>query len=244
MGDFEGKVAIIFAASRGIGRAVALSLGSQGVAVLVNYATNLEKANEVVRAIKDAGGRAEAAQGDVSNALDVARVFDVTIARWGRVNIVVNAAGHSVFKPTIALTDDDFERVFAVNARGAMYVLREAATRIADSGRIIQFSTGGTKMSMPGTGLYSASKAAGEILALNLAKELGSRAITVNVVSPGATDTDGLVMPKEQIAQIVGMTPLGRLGQPADVADAVVFLASDQARWITGQNIQVNGGIL
>ena len=212
--------------------------------MLVNYAKNRSKGDDVVRAIEAAGGRAHAFQGDVSQAADVVRVFDEAFALWGRVDIVVNAAGQSLFKPIASLTDEDFDQVFSVNARGAMYVLREAANRIADGGRIVQFSTGGTKMTMPGTGLYAASKAGGELLALNLAKELGSRGITVNVVSPGATDTDGLVMPEEQIAQIVGMTPLGRLGQPADVADVVAFLVGDGARWVTGQNIQANGGML
>lgn len=244
MNRFTGKVAVVFAASRGIGRAVAERLGREGAAVVVNYASSRAKADEAVAAITGADGRAFAAQGDVSNAADVARVFDAAVERWGTIDVVVNAAGVSVFKPTAEITDADFDRVFAVNARGAMYVLREAARRVADGGRVVHFSTGGTKMTMPATGLYAASKAAGELLALNLAKELGPRGVTVNVVSPGATDTDGLIMPKEAIDQLVGMTPLGRLGRPADVADVVAFLASDDARWVTGQNLQANGGIL
>jgi 3-oxoacyl-[acyl-carrier protein] reductase len=241
---FKGKVAVVFAASRGIGRAIAERLGHDGAAVAVNYASNRAKADEVVAALDEAGGQAVAVQGDVANAADVARVFDEAIRRWARIDIVVNAAGVAVFKPTTELTDDDYERVFAVNARGALNVLRDAARRVGDGGRIIQFSTGGTKMAMAGAGLYAASKAAGEQLAFGLAKELGPRGITVNLISPGATDTDGLIMPKEAIEQLVGMTPLGRLGQPADVADVVAFLASDDARWITGQNLQANGGIL
>jgi 3-oxoacyl-[acyl-carrier protein] reductase len=211
---FKGKVAVVFAASRGIGRAVAERLGQDGAAVAVNYASNRQKANEVVAALDEAGGQAVAVQGDVANAADVARVFDEAIRRWARVDIVVNAAGVAVFKPTTELIDEDYERVFAVNARGALNVLREAARRVGRGGRIVQFSTGGTKMSTAGAGLYAASKAAGEQLALGLSKELGPRGITVNVISPGATDTDGLIMPKEAIEQMVGMTPLGRLGQP------------------------------
>jgi 3-oxoacyl-[acyl-carrier protein] reductase len=241
---FKGKVAVVFAASRGIGRAVAERLGHDGAAVAVNYASNRAKADEVVAALEEAGGQAVAVQGDVANAVDVARVFDEAIRRWARIDIVVNAAAVALFKPTTELTDEDYERVFAVNARGALNVLRDAARRVGDGGRIIQFSTGGTKMAMAGAGLYAASKAAGEQLALGLAKELGPRRITVNLISPGATDTDGLIMPKEAIEQLVGMTPLGRLGQPNDIADAVAFLASDDARWITGQNLQANGGIL
>jgi 3-oxoacyl-[acyl-carrier protein] reductase len=183
-------------------------------------------------------------QGDVANAADVARVFDEAIRRWARFDIVVNAAGVAVFKPTTELTRRRLRaRLCGQRSRRAQRPARRRAAR-GDGGRIIQFSTGGTKMAMAGAGLYAASKAAGEQLALGLAKELGPRGITVNLISPGATDTDGLIMPKEAIEQLVGMTPLGRLGQPADVADVVAFLASDDARWITGQNLQANGGIL
>jgi 3-oxoacyl-[acyl-carrier protein] reductase len=153
-------------------------------------------------------------------------------------------AGVSVFKPHVDLTDDDFDKIFSVNTRGAMYMLQAAATRIKDGGRIVQFSTGGTKMPLPGAGLYAASKAAGEQFALALAKEIGYRQVTVNLVSPGVTDTDGLIMPQAAIDQLIQQTPLGRLGQPGDIADVVAFLVSDDAHWMTGQNLQVNGGIL
>ena len=132
------------------------------------------------------------------------------------------------------MSDEDFNKIFSVNAIGAMYVLQEAAKRVKDGGRIVQFSTGGTMMPIPTGGLYAASKAAGERLAFALAKELGHRQVTVNVVSPGLTDTDGMIM----------QTPLGRLGQPGDVADVFAFLVSNDAPWVTGQNIQANGGIL
>ncbi len=244
MSRFAGKTALIFAASRGIGRAIAERLGGEGASVAVAYASNATKAAEVVAGITANGGQAFALQADVADATVVSAAYDDVLARWGKIDIVINAAARSVFKPTEALTDEDYEAAFSVNARGAMYVLREAARRVADNGRIIQFSTGGTKMTMAGAGLYAASKAAGELLALNLAKELGHRGVTVNVISPGVTETDGLVMPQPQIDQLIGMTPLGRLGQPGDVADVVAFLASDDARWITGQNLQANGGIL
>lgn len=241
---FKGRVAVVFAASRGIGRAVAERLGREGAAVVVNYASNRAKADEVVAAVEAGGGEAVAVQADVAKAPEVGAVFQEAARRWSKVDIVVNAAAVSVFKPTTELTDADYERVFAVNAHGALNVLREAARRVGDGGRIIQFSTGGTRMPMAGAGLYAASKAAGEQMALGLAKELGSRGVTVNLISPGATDTDGLIMPEAAIQQLVGMTPLGRLGRPEDVADVVAFLASDDARWITGQNLQANGGVL
>jgi len=238
------KVAIVTAASRGIGRAVAERLGKEGASVVVNYLSNQDKADQVVRAIVQADGSALAVRGDVSKRQDVTHLFDEAISHYGQVNLVVNVAGVSVFKPHQQLTDEDFEKVFGVNARGAMYVLQEAANRITDSGRIVQFSTGGTQMAVPAGGIYAASKAAGERFAFALAKELGERQITVNVVSPGVTDTDGLTMPPDAVEQLIAQTPLGRLGQPQEVADVVAFLVSDDARWMTGQNLQANGGIL
>lgn len=239
-----GKVAIVTASSRGIGRAVAKRLSRDGAAVAVNYISSPELAEAVVTDIIANGGRAIAVQGSVANKVDVARLFDETEQKLGAIDIVVNVAGVSVFKPHLELTDDDFEKVFAVNARGAMYVLQAAAKHIKDGGRIVQFSTGGTMMPIPAGGVYAASKAAGERFAFALAKEIGHRQVTVNVISPGVTDTDGLIMPKEAIDNLIGQTPLGRLGQPGDVADVVAFLVGDDAHWVTGQNIQANGGIL
>jgi 3-oxoacyl-[acyl-carrier protein] reductase len=212
--------------------------------VVVNYASNADKADEVVRSIEDSGGSAIAVQASVADKAEVVRLFDVATDRFGRVDVVVNMAGAFVEKPTVEVTDDDFDAVFAVNARGALYVLAEAARRISDGGRILHTSTGGTEMAMPNGGLYAASKAAGERIAFGLAKELGPRGITVNVVSPGVTDTDGLTLSGPAREQLVAQTPLGRLGQPQDVAEVYAFLASDEAGWVTGQLIQANGGIL
>lgn len=239
-----GKVALVTASSRGIGRAIAKRLSRDGAAVAVNYVSAPEKAEAVVQDIEERGGQAIAIQGSVANKEDVLRLFAETQQLLGAIDIVVNVAGASVFKPHIELTDDDFDKVFEVNAKGAMYVLQEAAKRVKDGGRIVQFSTGGTMMPVPAGGIYAASKAAGERLAFSLAKEIGHRQVTVNVVSPGVTDTDGLIMPKEAVNQLIQQTPLGRLGQPDDVADVVAFLVSEDAHWVTGQNIQANGGIL
>lgn len=236
--------AIVFAGSRGIGRATALRLARNGSSILLTYVSNKAAADEVVQLIEQHGGKAAAIQVEVANSADVKAAFDEAIRLYGKIDIVVNAAAVSVFGPFAALDESAYERAFAVNAKGAFNVLNQAATRVNDNGRVIQFSTGGTKMSMAGTGLYAASKAAGEQMALGLAKELGPRGITVNVVSPGVTDTDGLVMPQEQINILIAQTPLGRLGQPEDIADVIAFLASADGRWVTGQNIQINGGIL
>ncbi len=244
MSSLTGKVAVVTASSRGIGRSIALRLGRDGAAVAVNYVASPEKAEAVVKEIIAGGGRAIAIQGSVADRADVTRLFDETEKQLGSIDIVVNVAGVSVFKPHVDLTDDDFDKIFSVNTKGAMYVLQAAATRVKDGGRIVQFSTGGTKMPLPAAGLYAASKAAGEQFALALAKEIGHRQVTVNLVSPGVTDTDGLILAQEAIDHLVSQTPLGRLGQPQDIADVVAFLVGDDAHWMTGQNLQVNGGIL
>ncbi len=244
MSSLTGKIAIVTASSRGIGRAIAKRLSRDGAAVVVNYISAPDKAEAVVQEIAASGGRAIAIQGSVANKVDITRLFDETERQFGAIDIVVNVAGVSVFKPHLELTDEDFDKVFAVNARGAMYVLQAAADRVKDGGRIVQFSTGGTMMPIPAGGIYAASKAAGERFAFALAKEIGHRQVTVNVISPGVTDTDGLIMPQPAIDSLIGQTPLGRLGQPTDIADVVAFLVGDDAHWLTGQNLQVNGGIL
>jgi 3-oxoacyl-[acyl-carrier protein] reductase len=244
MSSLTGKVAIVTASSRGIGRSIALRLGKDGAAVAVNYVASPEKAEAVVQEIIANGGKAIAIQGSVANKADVTKLFDETERQFGSIDIVVNVAGVSVFKPHVDLTDEDFDQIFSVNTKGAMYMLQTAATRVKDGGRIVQFSTGGTKMPLAEAGLYAASKAAGEQFALALAKEIGHRQVTVNLVSPGVTNTDGLILPQPAIDHLIEQTPLGRLGQPGDIADVVAFLVSDDAHWMTGQNLQVNGGIL
>jgi 3-oxoacyl-[acyl-carrier protein] reductase len=244
MSSLTGKVAIVTASSRGIGRSIALRLGRDGAAVAVNYVASPEKAEAVVQEIIAHGGKAIAIQGSVANKTDVTKLFDETEQQLGSIDIVVNVAGAAVYKPHTELTDEDFEKVFSVNARGAMYMLQAAANRVKDGGRIVQFSTGATSMPIPTGGLYAASKAAGERFAFALAKEIGHRQVTVNVISPGVTDTDGLILPQPAIDHLISQTPLGRLGQPADIADVVAFLVGDDAHWMTGQNLQVNGGIL
>jgi 3-oxoacyl-[acyl-carrier protein] reductase len=229
MTKLTGKIAIVTASSRGIGRAIALRLGRDGSAVAVNYVASPEKAEAVVKEIIANGGRSIAIQGSVANKADVTRLFDETERQLGSIDIVVNVAGAAAYKLHTDLTDEDFDKVFSVNVKG---------------GRIIQFSTGATKQPRITGGLYAASKAAGEQFAFALAKEIGNRQVTVNVVSPGVTDTDGLILPQPAIDHLISQTPLGRLGQPGDIADVVSFLVGDDAHWMTGQNLQVNGGIL
>lgn len=239
-----GKNAIITGASRGIGRAIALRLAEDGASIAINYVTDERAAVDTANAILQAGGKAILVQGDMGVHADIVRMFDDAEQRLGRLDIVVASAGVSVFKPHALVTAEDFDRVFAVNARGVFFVLQEAARRVRDGGRIVHVSTAGTGMPYPAAGVYAGSKAAAERFVASLAKELGGRGITVNSVSPGATETDGLVMPKEAVDQLVAQTPLGRLGQPSDIADVVAFLASEHGRWMTGQNLRATGGVL
>lgn len=236
------QVAIVTGSSRGIGRAVASQLARNGASVLVNYVTNEDAAADTVRSITADGGEAIAVQGDVSEVSDVERLFEEAEMTLGSVNIVVNAAGTSVCGSVAEFTEADFDRVFDVNAKGSFFVLREAANRITDGGRIVDVSTVGTTRGGAGTGPYAGSKAASEQLVIALAEELGEREITVNTVSPGVTDTDGLLMSDETVEQMVEQTPLGRRGRADDIADVIAFLVSEDGRWLTGQNLRATGG--
>jgi 3-oxoacyl-[acyl-carrier protein] reductase len=241
MGNLTGKVAIVTGASRGIGRAIAEQLGRDGASVVVNYAGSKEKAEEVVQAIKSLGAKAIAVQADMSNPDDVKRLFDTAESHFGSLHILVNNAGAFVMKPAIDITLEEFDKVINVNVRGVFLALQEAARRIQDGGRIVNIASNVTIQSMANASVYAASKAAVEQFTRVLAKELGAQQITVNAVAPGATETD--MMPDMVRATAPKMTPLGRLGQPKDIADVVAFVVSEEARWITGQIIGVNGGL-
>ncbi|TGQ16980.1 MULTISPECIES: SDR family oxidoreductase [unclassified Mesorhizobium] len=237
--SLQGKTAIVTGSSRGIGRAIAEGLAAKGAAVVVNYVGNNKAADEVVAAITDKGGKAVAIQADISVLADVRRLFDETERRLGKIDIVVANVGVAVIKPLIEATEADFDLVFGTNARGTFFTLQEAAKRVRDGGRIIAVSTGGTKMFFTQTALYLGSKGAVEQFVLS--RELGPRGVTVNALSPGFTDTD--LLPERDRAVAAGMSPFGRIGAPRDVADVAVFLASDEARWLTGENIQAGGGV-
>ncbi len=244
MQPLTGKNAIVTGASRGIGRAIAERLAADGASVVVNFVRGQAAAEEVVRSIEQAGGKAVAVQGDVGAHADIVRLFDAAERQLGGLDIVVASAGVSVFKPHAQVSPEEYEQVFSVNTRGVFFILQEAARRVRDGGRVLQISSGATAMALPAAGLYAGSKAAAERFVAALAKELGPRGITVNSISPGMTETEGLIMPKEAIAALVQQTPLGRLGQPADIADVAAFLVSEQGRWMTGQNLHATGGVV
>ena len=246
MPGLVGKVALVTGASRGIGRAIALRLGREAASVVVNYSGNAEAAGETVAAVEGAGGKAFAIRADVGNVTDLVRLFDESIAHFGRLDILVNNAGSLINKPIADVTEEEYDRLFAVNVKGVFFACQLAARRMADNGRIVNFSSSTTALMLPTYGAYVATKGAVEQMSRVLAKELGPRGITVNVVSPGPTDTElfGQGKTEQDKQRFTQMAALGRLGRPEDIADVVAWLAGDESRWVTGQNIRANGGLI
>ena len=246
MNTLKGKVAVITGASRGIGRATAERLAQDGATVVINYATSAEEANTVVKGIETQGGKALAVQADVAKLEDIRRLFRETIRHLNRLDILVANAGYSCFKPLEEITEEDFDRTYTLNAKGTYFCLQEALRHMADGGRIVCVSTIGTVLNVPGGTCYFGSKAAVEQFCRTLAKEVAPRGITVNVVSPGFTETQMLFanMTPDACRDLIGMTPLHRLGQPEEIAEVMAFLVSEQGRWVTRQNIAADGGII
>ena len=244
MANLNGKTAIVTGSSRGIGKAIALRLAQDGANVVVTYHSSEDIAEEVVTEIKQKGVDAIALPVNVRKIEDVREMFSKAIDRFSKVDILVNnAAGKNIFKPNAQMSPEEYDSMFDIT-RGVYFTLAEAALQLADGGKIVSISTGGTSMTIPGGGAYAGSKAAVEQFSNSLAKELGERQITVNTVAPGVTDTDGLVLEQEQVDQLIAQTPLGRLGKPDDIASVIAMLVSDDASWITGQNIRATGGIV
>ncbi|SHF01648.1 glucose 1-dehydrogenase [Streptoalloteichus hindustanus] len=241
----DGKVAVVTGGSRGIGRAVVQRFARDGAAVVLSYLRNEDLARRAVADAGAAGGRVRAVRADLANPGDVARLFDTAEQAFGGVDVLVNNAGEVVAAPITETTEQIYDRLMAVNARGTFFAIQQAAQRLRDEGAIINISTANTVMPEPGVAVYAASKAAVEQFTRVAAWELAGRRITVNTVSPGATDTDLLRSgnPEEVLAAAVRMTPLARLGRPGDIADVVAFLAGPDARWMTGQNLRATGGL-
>ncbi|YCI06813.1 SDR family oxidoreductase (plasmid) [Ensifer sp. D2-11] len=240
------RVAIVTGASKGIGRAIALQLAKDGIAVVVNYSSSSEAAASVVAEIESGGGKAIAVQADISSPTAAADLFNAAEEGFGGVDILVNNAG--VLKlAQLADTDDaSFDEQIAINLTGTFRAIREAAGRLRDGGRIINFSSSVVGSYGPTYGVYAASKAAVEAMTHVASKELGRRGTTVNAVAPGPVETKLFMTGKsdELVQRIVGTVPLGRLGQPHDIASVVSFLASPEGGWVNGQVLRANGGMI
>ena len=242
MSALKGKVAIVTGASNGIGRGIAERLAKDGATVVVNYAKSADKAKQVVVGIEAKGGKAVAIQADMSKVADARRLVRDTVKQFGRLDILVNNAGEFLAKPLAEATEEEFDRLFALNAKGPYFTMQEAAKVIADGGRIINISTDGTHLGFSGATAYLGSKGALEQFTKGLAHELAPRGVTVNTVSPGFTETDMMKEPFRTVG--IQMSPLKRIGLPKDIADVVAFVVSEDARWLTGQNLHAGGGVV
>jgi 3-oxoacyl-[acyl-carrier protein] reductase len=241
----NAQVAIVTGASRGIGAAIARRLASDGFAVVVNYAASSNEADALVAELKAGGAAAIAVKADVSDADDVRRMFDATAQQFGKINVLVNNAGVLKTVPLAETSDALYSQTFDINVRGTFNTLREAAARMNNGGRIVNFSSTTLGLNMPGYAVYNATKAAVEAFTHVFAKELRGRNITVNAVAPGPIATSLFLDGKteEQIQNFAKMPPLQRLGQPEDIASVVAFLAGPDSGWVNGQVLRANGGV-
>ncbi|HLK66028.1 MAG TPA: glucose 1-dehydrogenase [Bryobacteraceae bacterium] len=248
MSPLTNRVAVITGASKGIGAGIAKAIATAGAAVAVNYAGSKEAAERVVNDIVANGGRAIAVQGSVSNAADMRRLFAETKSTFGAVDILVNNAGIGEFAPVEAVSEEQYRRLFDTNVLGVMLAVQEALGHFGpNGGSIINISSVASVSPTPASGIYAATKAAVNTLTTVLAMELGARKIRVNAIAPGPVDTDGTrgvgLIGSELERQLIAQTPLGRLGQPEDIGRIAVFLASDDAQWVSGAWIRASGGL-
>ena len=247
-GRLAGKVGVVTGASKGIGAAIAKYLAAEGASVVVNYASSKEGAEQVVKEIASEGGKAVAIQGDVAQQKDVEKLFAETKQAFGRLDILVNNAGVYQFAALEQATDDQFQRQFGVNVFGLILATREALKYFGpEGGSVINIGSTITSVAPPETVVYAATKGAVDIVTRVLAKELGPKKIRVNSINPGMVETEGVqalgVLGSDFEKDAIAKTPLGRIGQPGDIAPAVGFLASTESAWITGEILQVAGGL-
>jgi 3-oxoacyl-[acyl-carrier protein] reductase len=246
MSNNPTRAAIVTGASRGIGAAIAERLAAAGIAVVVNYTRSREAAEQAVARIEAAGGRALAVPGDIADPATPQALFDAAEQAFGGADILVNNAGVMELGAIADMSDAAFARQLEVNVAGVFRTLREAARRLRDGGRIVNFSSSVVGLYQPGYGAYAATKAATEAMTHVLAKELAPRGITVNVVAPGPTETDMFLGGKspELLRAIAASNPFGRFGQPREIAEVVAFLAGQESSWVSGQTLRVNGGVV
>ncbi len=248
MSKLKDKVAVVTGASKGIGAAIAKSLAAEGASVVVNYSSSKEGADKVVAAIKGKGGKAVAVQGDVSKSADVQRIFADTKKAFGRLDVLVNNAGVYQFAPLEQITEEQFHRQFNTNVLGLLLATQEAAKHFGpEGGSVINIGSTVSQIAPPTSAVYTATKGAVDAVTHVLAKELGPRKIRVNSINPGMVETEGVhaagFIGSDFEKNLVAQTPLGRLGQPDDIAPIAVFLASADSGWLTGETLLSSGGV-
>ncbi|MEP3837464.1 MAG: SDR family oxidoreductase [Algibacter sp.] len=243
--NLEKKVIIVTGSSKGIGKEIAIQLAKNGAKVIVNHSNSEEEAQETVDTIVKNGGAAISVKADVSQKADVVNLFDKAIETYGKIDVLVNNAGIMTSKLLKDCTEDDFDSQFNVNVKGVFNTLQEADSKLADNGNIINISSSTAKLMFPTYGIYSSTKAAVEQMTRVFSKEIG-RGISVNALAPGATETELFLKGKSQefIDKLSGMNAFNRLAKPIDIAHVVVFLASDESKWISGQVIGANGALV
>lgn len=247
MSKLAGKVAVVTGASKGIGAGIAKALAAEGAAVVVNYASSKAGADAVVQAITEAGGKAVAVQGDVAKADQAKALIDAAVQNFGRLDVLVNNSGIYEFSGIEDITEEHYRKTFEVNVLGVLLTTQAAVKHLGEGGSIINISSVVTSLLMPQTAVYTGSKGAVDAITGVLSKELGPRKIRVNAINPGMIETEGThtagITGSEMESNVVAQTPLGRVGQPDDIATIAVFLASDDARWITGEKLVASGGL-
>ncbi|MCP3889972.1 MAG: glucose 1-dehydrogenase [Desulfobulbaceae bacterium] len=246
MKDLHGKTALVTGGTRGIGKAISLKLAALGAKVVVNYVRDSKSAERTVTTIEAKGGQALAIQADMKSVEAVRALVDATIEAFGSFDILVNNAGIANYKKIADYSEEEFDEIFSLNVKGVFFACKQAALRMEEGGSIINIGSSVTKVMLPTYGAYAATKGAVEQITKVLAKELGPKNIRVNTLSPGPVDTELFRMGKsqEQMDSMAGMAAFGRLGVPSDIAGMVALLVSDEAFWLTGQNICVNGGFI
>ncbi|KQO15728.1 SDR family oxidoreductase [Paenibacillus sp. Leaf72] len=244
--SLTGKVALVTGASRGIGQKIAEDLAQYGAKVVVNYASSPAKADEVVAGIKRDGGEATAIRADISKVAEIEELFRKTLEAYGQIDILVNNAGIMINKPLASITEEDFDKQFEINVKGTFFAIQQAALHMKENGRIINFSTSVAGHMFKAYSTYAGTKGAVEQFTRQLAKELGPKGITINAIAPGPVNTELFKAGKteEQITAISNANSFGRLGEPEDISQVVLFLASKESQWVTGQTLRVNGGFI
>ena len=247
MNKLKSKVAVVTGASKGIGAAIAKSLAAEGASVVVNYASSKPGADAVVDAINAAGGQAVAVHGDVSKAAEAQGLVDAAIKNYGRLDIVVNNSGIYDFAPLEGITEDSFHKQFNINVLGVILTTQAAAPHLGEGSSVINIGSTITRLTPPGTAVYTATKSAVEAITSVFAKELGPKKVRVNSLNPGPVETEGThtagIIGSDMEKVWVAQTPLGRMGQPGDIASIAVFLASDDSGWLTGEAFPASGGL-